>query len=79
MRLPKLDYAAAMNDNMDNDLNGHAQRAAFTYASKAIVDESWTQMDAFPEEDDDVASDYETEEEVGWLAPKHSRCSASLL
>lgn len=48
-----------------DSLNGDPRRPAFTYGSKAIVDESWTQVDAFAnDEDDDVGSDYESEQEV---------------
>lgn len=45
-------------------VDADTRRPAFTYASKAIVDESWTQVEAFPKDEEDDASDYETEEEV---------------
>ena len=45
-------------------VDADTRRPAFTYASKAIVDESWTQVEAFPRDEEDDASDYETEEEV---------------
>ena len=56
-------YASLPTDDINPDTSD-ARRPAFTYASKAIVDESWTQLEAFPGEEDDNASDYETEEEV---------------